>query len=204
MDRGTKLSLVTILTLIRFPMVLLFLAGALVYTASPANWLFAACMVTVIASAVTDFFDGFLARKLEVQTTFGAHVDPLMDKFFYLATLPLLIFVAAHNEHWMHASFLVVLTVLFLTRDQWVTFLRAMGSLYNVSGAAHWSGKLRTAINFPLICTVYYFEEAPWPFFHAGFVYAFEGFALLINMISIYTYTRRYWPCLRRSANVHH
>jgi len=201
-DRQYQLYLVTLLTFLRFPLVMIFFAGAIVHTWEPRNWLFFASFIALIASAVTDLFDGLLARRFDVQTEFGAHADPLMDKFFYLATFPLLVFVATINGHTSHAVFLLVLTVLFLTRDQWVTFLRAIGSIYNVSGGAHWSGKVRTALNFPLICAIYYFEEAPemiqldvWPL-----LLTFEIIGLIVNMISLYMYTSYYWPYLRKSA----
>jgi len=202
MGKAIKLRFVTLLTVIRFPLVLIFLATAIVYTFCPRTWLFVLAFTSLVASAVTDLFDGYFARRFDVETEFGAHVDPLMDKFYYLSTLPLLVFVATTNGHMTHAVLLLVLTVLFLTRDQWVTFLRSIGSLYNVSGGAHWAGKLRTCITFPLICTVYYAEEAPWPLVSRGFIYFFEAVALATNMLSLYIYTRRYWPYLKQSASI--
>ena len=203
-EKQYKLRFVTILTLLRFPLVLLFLAGAIIYTRQPRTWLFFGSFAALIASAITDLFDGFLARRFDVETDFGAHADPLMDKFFYLSTFPLLIFVACMNNHTGHAVMLLVMTVLFLTRDQWVTFLRAIGSIYGVSGCANWSGKLRTAMNFPLICAIYYFEETPpqYQFINATLLHLFEIVALIVNMISLYVYTSYYWPHLRKSAKL--
>lgn len=202
---GTQghLKLVTFLTLVRFPLVVLFFIGAIANTFKPSDTLFWAALIVLIISAVTDLFDGMLARKYGVVTTFGAHADPLMDKFFYLATMPLLVFVALRNEHVTHAVVLLVMTMLFLTRDQWVTFLRAIGSMYDMSGSAQWAGKLRTAINFPLIIAIYIYEECPLFGLPMGFIAAFEAIALLVNMISVYTYTRHYWPSLKRSASLH-
>jgi phosphatidylglycerophosphate synthase len=213
MKAGNRANLlfVTFLTFARFPLVLLFFVGAIAYAArdrQPA-WLFGLSFFALVASAVTDFFDGYFARRLKVVTKLGAHADPLMDKFFYLASLPLLVFVAARNEHFRNAAFLLVLAILFLLRDQWVTFLRSIGSMYSVSGAADWSGKLRTAINFPLICAIYYFEEAPatvpWlPRIPSVPLRVFEGIGMLVTLVSIYTYTRRYWPYLRQAAEISH
>jgi phosphatidylglycerophosphate synthase len=193
------------LTGIRFPLVLLFFAGAIVYTWPPCRqpWLFACTFACLITSAITDLFDGYFARKFNVVTKLGAHADPLMDKFFYLASLPLLVFVAAMKPgHLTHAKLLLVLTLLFLARDQWVTFLRSIGSLYNVSGSAHWSGKLRTAFNFPLICGIYYYEEAPphVQFINMYLLYACESIGVALNVVSLWLYTRRFWPCLRATA----
>jgi phosphatidylglycerophosphate synthase len=207
MSSRVKLAIVTVLTFGRFPLVLLFFGGAIAYAALPhsdhPSWLFAATFAALITSAVTDLFDGMLARRFRVETRLGAHADPLMDKFFYVATLPLLVFVAAQNQHVFHAVFLLVLTLFFLTRDQWVSFLRSIGSTYNVPGGANWSGKLRTGVNFPLICCIYHFEAAPREsqILAPWFMYSFEVLGLIVNVVSIVVYTRRYWPCLRASAS---
>lgn len=207
MSTKSKLAFVTFLTFARFPLVLIFFAGAILYTSETFRnpWLFNLTFASLIASALTDLFDGYYARKFEVVTKLGAHADPLMDKFFYLASLPLLAFVAAIKPgHMQHAKLLLTITLLFLARDQWVTFLRSIGAMYDVSGKANWSGKLRTAINFPMICVVYYFEEAPraWQFIPAWFVAAFELVALVITIVTLFIYTSHYWPYLRRSATV--
>jgi CDP-diacylglycerol--glycerol-3-phosphate 3-phosphatidyltransferase len=204
-DRGKKLAIVTALTAARLPLVLLFFVGALVYELPAWNGsyvLFAVTFMALILSSLTDLFDGYYARKWDVVTTFGAHVDPLMDKFFYLASLPLLVFVAAHNGHWPHATILLVLTLLFLARDQWVTFLRSIGAIYNVSGGAHWVGKLRTASNFPIICAIYYFECAPdaIQFLPLWLIYVAEAYALVLTLYSLWIYTANYWPYLRKAT----
>ncbi len=205
-SKKSKLAFVTFLTFVRFPLVLLFFAGAIVFNVRghAPFWLFLLTFASLVLSAVTDLFDGYFARKFKVVTQFGAHVDPLMDKFFYLASLPLLVFVTTKNGHLVYAAVMLVLTLFFLARDQWVTFLRSIGSMYNVSGKANWSGKLRTALNFPMICVVYYFEEAPE---HMQFVppfvaYAFVAVTLAITVISLFVYTEQYWPYLKKAASV--
>lgn len=204
MSKKTKLAFVTILTFVRFPLVLLFFAGAIAYVKHPLTWLFFTGFGCMIASAITDLFDGYFARKFKVVTQLGAHADPLMDKFFYLATFPLLVYVSALNGNIRHATILLILTMLFLTRDQWVTFLRSIGAIYNVSGGAAFAGKLRTSITFPLICVVYYFEEAPekYQFINDIALYTFEAVALIINTASVYIYTKRYWPYLIKATDL--
>lgn len=202
MAKRIKLGFVTALTVARFPLVLAFFAGAVVYTMRPSTSLFLLTFTMLVTSAVTDLFDGYFARRFSVQTALGVHMDPLMDKFFYLSTLPLLVFVALQNGHTNHGVFLLVLTILFLSRDQWVTFLRSIGSMYDVSGSAHWSGKVRTALNFPLICAIYLVEESPWQFIPPVAVYAFEIIGLAVNLLSAWIYTHRYWPSLKKAAEL--
>jgi len=206
MSKKTKLAFVTFLTFVRFPLVMFFFVGAIAYNTLQEKplWLFVFTFASLISSALTDLLDGYFARKFKVTTQFGAHVDPLMDKFFYLASLPLLIFLTAVNAHYRYATYILVLTLFFLARDQWVTFLRSIGSLYNISGKANWSGKLRTALNFPMICVVYYREEAPQhlQFFPDWFAYAFIIVTIVITAISLVIYNKQYWPYLRKAASI--
>ena len=96
----------------------------------------------------------------------------------------------------------------FLLRDQWVSFLRSIGAMYQVDAKANWSGKARTVISFPAVCIIYYYLEAPegylWgllPFYRwPALIYALEGLCLGINVVSIWVYTAAYWPALRKEA----
>ncbi len=202
LQKTWELAIVTCLTIARFPLILLFFVGALWNVHHPSLWLFVASTVALVLSAVTDLFDGLLARRYKVETQFGAHADPLMDKFFYLTTLPLLIYIAEKKDHHVHGTVILIMTLAFLTRDQWVTFLRSIGSIYQVSGKAHWAGKLRTAINLPLFGAMYVYEECPVPLIPPLLLYLAEAFAFLINAVSLYTYTRYYWPYLVKAATV--
>lgn len=205
MSKKHKLAFVTFLTFVRFPLVLLFFAGAVVHTYHPLPWLFWITFLALVLSALTDLFDGYYARKFGVVTTFGAHVDPLMDKFFYLASLPLLVYVMALSGKHHLASAMLLLTLIFLARDQWVTFLRSIGSIYQADGKANWSGKLRTALNFPMICIVYYVEKAPEPYnklVPPAIAYAFVLLTLGLTIMTLFVYTKQYWPYLRRSAQI--
>ncbi len=203
-EKQNKLRLVTGLTLARFPLVMLFFLVAIINIYYPCKWLFLFAVFLMASGAITDLFDGFLARKHKVETDFGAHADPLMDKMFYVVTLPVMVLIATTGTTTpdFHAILLLIITVLFLARDLWVTFLRSVGSMYNVSGCANWTGKVRTALNFPLICAIYYFLEAPegWNFIPLKLLYLVEIIALIINIYSVLVYTKHYWPQLRKSA----
>ncbi len=201
MQRHYKLGFVTLLTVVRFPLVLAFLAGALLFEFHPRPWIFWVSFVSLAVSAITDLLDGYFARRFEVETTFGAHADPLIDKFFYITTLPLLVFVATFNENITHGVVLVVLTVFLLSRDLWVTFLRSIGAADNVSGKANWAGKLRTMLNFPAICIIYFIEASPLQFIPDMALYPIEALVFIVNGVSVYIYTRRYWPSLRKSVD---
>jgi CDP-diacylglycerol--glycerol-3-phosphate 3-phosphatidyltransferase len=200
-DRRFSLLLVNALTLSRVPLVLLFVIGAVVDSFSPApTWRAAAAFISLVLSALTDLFDGVLARRLNVSTRFGALADPLTDKVFYLASLPTLLFLIARHDGWhTHSVVMLTFAILFLLRDQWVSFLRSIGSEYGADVRANWSGKLRTAIGFPVICGVYLFVVYQPFWLPLWFIYTAEAIVIGLNTISIYIYSRQYMPYLRQS-----
>jgi CDP-diacylglycerol--glycerol-3-phosphate 3-phosphatidyltransferase len=196
-----KFFLVQGLTLIRAPLIFVFLAVS-VFCGHPlpAGW-FLLAFLAMLLSALTDLFDGYLARKWRVTSRLGSYADPMLDKIFYLTTFPTLVYLASRAGQDGHARTLLVMAILFLFRDQWVSFLRSLGALHQLDAKANWSGKARTVISFPTICAVYYYLQAPahWvlqlPF---PLVYALEAASIVINLISIWVYTRHFGPALRR------
>jgi CDP-diacylglycerol--glycerol-3-phosphate 3-phosphatidyltransferase len=199
-SRRLKFLFVQTLTLVRVPLIFLFL-GVSVFCGHPLSdpW-FVVAFGAMIMSAVTDLFDGYFARKFQVASRLGGYADPMMDKVFYLTTFPTLVYLADRIGQHGHARVLLVLAILFLLRDQWVSFLRSLGALHDMSAKANWSGKVRTLISFPTICLIYYYLQAPpgWGLqVPAAVVYAAEALSMLINFISIAVYSARFWPALR-------
>lgn len=217
--RQLHLLVVNGITFIRVPFILAFLVLALVHgwgvqrhllkeAPSPSDaWAWVA-LVCLTLSALTDLFDGALARRWKVVTKFGAMCDPLMDKVFYLIVFPTLLWllpIGKPEERW-HALFMVVLTVLYLLRDQWVTFLRSVGTLYGADCAATFLGKFRTAMTFPLCGFIYlYIMLYDYPkdtmTCFRWVIYAGEAVAIFLNFWSLGVYTRNYLPYIRRSIS---
>ncbi|MEW5304616.1 MAG: hypothetical protein WDW38_009827 [Sanguina aurantia] len=54
------------------------------------TWAPLLCAVTFITAAVTDWADGYLARRMKIATVFGAFLDPVADKIMVATTLILL------------------------------------------------------------------------------------------------------------------
>jgi phosphatidylglycerophosphate synthase len=154
----------------------------------------------MLLSAITDLLDGWFARRFKVTSRLGTYADPLTDKIFYLTTFPTLVYLADRVGQWQHARVLLALTILFLLRDQWVSFLRSIGALHNLDAKANWSGKARTVISFPIICVVYYALQAPteWPWRPSiTLLYGLESLSMLVNLVSVFVCTVRFWPALR-------
>ena len=200
-----KFYFVQALTLVRVPLIFVFLAVSVFCGHPVSEFWFVVAFAAMILSAVTDLFDGYFARKFRVTSRLGSYADPMTDKVFYLTTFPTLVYLADRVGQHAHARVLLVLAILFLLRDQWVSFLRSLGALHDLSAKANWSGKARTLISFPTICVIYYYLQAPahWCFrFPDYLVYGLEGLSVAINLISIGVYTGRFWPALRAELRV--
>ncbi|HEY5915544.1 MAG TPA: CDP-alcohol phosphatidyltransferase family protein [Verrucomicrobiae bacterium] len=199
-SRILKFAFVQTLTLVRVPLILLFLGLAVFSSQPPSPRTFWSAFCAMILAALTDLFDGYFARRLRVTSRFGSYADPMVDKVYYLVTLPTLVFVAQRTGQPALARVLLLLTVIFLFRDQWVSFLRSLGAVHGLSAKANWSGKARTLISFPTICVVYFYLQAPASVplqFPLAVVYALVLISTLINVISMVVYTRAFWPALK-------
>lgn len=94
-----------------------------------------AIIIAVIA-ALTDLLDGYLARKMKVESDFGRLIDPLADKIFMLATFTMMV---AYNliPGWFF--------IIIFSREFMVTGLRTLAAGKGIVISADRWGKLKTA-----------------------------------------------------------
>jgi CDP-diacylglycerol---glycerol-3-phosphate 3-phosphatidyltransferase len=117
------------LTLSRF-----VLAAVLFALVAFEQWL--ACLVVFLVAAVTDWLDGFLARRYKLGTDLGRNLDPMADKvlvcgaFIFLLPVP-----GAVLQPWMVT--IVVLRELIITGLR--SYLEGQGAKFG----ADWFGKLK-------------------------------------------------------------
>ncbi|MDA1352945.1 MAG: CDP-diacylglycerol--glycerol-3-phosphate 3-phosphatidyltransferase [bacterium] len=103
-------------------------------------WLLTAVLIFIFV-ALTDFLDGWVARRFNQVSDLGKMMDPLADKILVLIFLPLL-------EMQMITSFPVFI---ILAREFAIMALRVMAATKGGTVvAAQFSGKLKTALTFPL------------------------------------------------------
>lgn len=194
------------LTFSRVPLIFGFMVCAL-FAHHLNCWPCAAvALLLMFLAGISDLFDGKLARKWKVVSTFGKLADPLMDKVFFIVSFPTLLWlIGVQGENRVHLVVMLVFTVLYILRDQWVTFLRAVASAYQADVSAMWLGKVRTALSFPAAGLIYLylafhaFLPEGWnnPCLYA--VYAIEAFLIALNLYSCAVYTRVYWPYMMRA-----
>ncbi len=97
------------------------------------------CSLFALAG-ITDYFDGYLARKLKVSSPFGAFLDPVADK---LVVAVALVIIAVSQPH---SAIITLCTIVIICREITISALREwMASLgRRNSVAVSWIGKWKT------------------------------------------------------------
>ena len=120
------------------PLVLLFLSLR-IETPMPflpdVSWGEAIAAIVFIIASITDFFDGYIARRDKLVTTLGKFIDPLADKVLVISAMLALIELN-RVPAWI--------VMVIITREFVVTGLRLVAAAEGVVIAASKGGKLKT------------------------------------------------------------
>lgn len=133
-------------------------------------------------AAATDFIDGWLARKWEVETVLGKFLDPLADKLIVMAALIMLI-PLGRVPAWA--------VLLILAREMVITGLRSIASSEGIVIAASKLGKYKTIYQMVAIPALmlhynfYWFFGLEWDLFRVnmhnfGIFFFYIAFALTL------------------------
>lgn len=161
MNLANKLTLLRVI-LIPFFIVCFYIPNLVVNTISVNNYLIPYAnllgLVIFLLAAITDFIDGYIARKYNMITDFGKFMDPLADKLLVTAALLILL------ENGLIAGWVVFI---ILAREFIVTGFRTIAASKGVVIAAGWLGKIKTVVQFIMISTLlllnYPFDLFNWP-----------------------------------------
>ena len=196
-----KLTIPTWLTLLRILMIpVLVLVFYL-----PYKWTnFAATAVFGLA-AITDWLDGWIARRYHQYSAFGAFLDPVADKL--MVAVALFLIVQGHPTAWMAlwAAVIVGREIAVSALREWMAEL---GQRARVKVAA--IGKIKTVAQMvALLCLLYSVSPDPQPrhdlflrdlVFHVGDWLL--AVAALLTLWSGLAYLRAAWPVLRAGEGI--
>ncbi len=155
-----------------------------------------AATVVFVVAALTDWFDGYLARKLNQTSAFGAFLDPVADKLMVAGALLLLVQLGRTNA---------VIAFVIIGREIAITALREWMAQIGASKSVAVSslGKVKTAAQMIAIPMLLY----AYPLF--GVVDTlFIGerlleIAALLTLWSMLYYLRRAWPLIKERHDLH-
>lgn len=116
-----------------------FMVTLLWYGGDVANWV---CAVLFIAASITDWFDGYFARKYHATSNLGKFMDPIADKVLVASALVMLIPSGRVGP---------VLVLILLMRDILIGGIRAVAAADRVVIDAKSAGKWKTGIQMVAI-----------------------------------------------------
>ena len=144
-----------------------------------------------ILFALTDWLDGYLARKLNQTSSFGAFLDPVADKFLVCASL--LVLVHLDRLHALVALVIIGREIAISALREWMAQIGASRSV-----AVHMLGKVKTVVQMIAIPFLLYHGHAVRPDRHAalGHVAASSSAAVLTIWSMVY-YLQKALPEIR-------
>ena len=116
MNRINIPNLITGLRILLIPVLVV------VFYTAPLDWRYLASAIVFTVAAITDWLDGYLARKMGQMTPFGAFLDPVADKLIVATSLVLLVEVHASailaGNGWLTIASVEVWRFRFLGRSK--------------------------------------------------------------------------------------
>ena len=163
---------------------------AVFYLPVPPRTMNLAATVLFVAAAVTDWLDGWLARRLGQTSAFGAFLDPVADKL--IVSVALVILVQLDRVDALIAAVIIGREITISALREWMAQMGARASV-----AVHSIGKLKTVAQLVAIPMLLYDS----PLF--GFLDVRQlgtwliWVAAVLTVWSMFYYLKRAWPVLR-------
>lgn len=110
----------------------------------PVYWGPMLCTLIFFISALSDWFDGFLARRWKQTTAFGKFLDPIADKIMIITAL---ILISEHFHIWwitVPASSIVIREIIISALREWIASSIIFKNKNNIT--VSWISKLKTFI----------------------------------------------------------
>ena len=110
--------------------------------------MFLISLVLFVIGSISDFLDGFLARKFNQESSLGKLLDPIADKILLCSLMFAIILITNDN-------FIGLMGMLILIREFWVSGLREYTAINNIQGASDVSflAKIKTTLQFIAIAS---------------------------------------------------
>ncbi|WP_017430013.1 CDP-diacylglycerol--glycerol-3-phosphate 3-phosphatidyltransferase [Vreelandella jeotgali] len=142
-------------------------------------------------AASTDWLDGYLARRWNQSTPFGAFLDPVADKLMVAVALALLI---ERFDTWL----LTLPALVIIGREIVISALREWMAEMGKRGAVavSWVGKLKTTLQMVAILVLLAYPAGHWVA-HLGIATLYG--AAILTLWSMTAYLKAAWPHLSRS-----
>jgi CDP-diacylglycerol--glycerol-3-phosphate 3-phosphatidyltransferase len=185
-----RLTLPTAVTLFRIALIPLFV----IVFYLPFSWANIAAAAIFALASVSDWVDGYLARSMQQESTFGAFLDPVADKLMVVVIIVLL--VQANPS-----IYVALPSVIIVAREITVSALREWMAQIGSSATVKVSfiGKTKTVAQmFALGFMIFSEPFLGLPIFDIGL--AIYYLAAILTILSMVIYLRAAWPVITRNS----
>ncbi len=166
------LNIPTILTIGRI--LLLPVIVAVFYFKTP--WARPLCCAIFLIAAITDWLDGYLARKWNIESEFGAFLDPVADKLMVATVLILVVEDASSVWVTLPAIIIISREITISALREWMA---SVGSRAKV--AVSYLGKLKTTMQITALAMLLYkIDLFGLPIYNIGIVALYVAAALTL------------------------
>lgn len=157
----------------------------------PFEWAHFSAMVVFVIAAITDWLDGYLARRYNAISKLGAFLDPVADKLIVAVAL---IVVAVEYQHWV----VTLATIIIIMREMAVSALREWMAFHQLSDvvAVSKTGKYKTTFQLIALSILIYGGQlfgVPW--IEIGFMLLI--IATFLTVLSLWQYARGAWTAIQ-------
>jgi cardiolipin synthase (CMP-forming) len=186
-----------ILTVLRIALIPVFVGifylpkDAMTLAAFPAHWVNLTATIVFALAALTDWLDGYWARKFNQMSGFGAFLDPVADKLMVAAALIVLVEFERIGA---------VIALIIIGREIAISALREwmanIGKSSNVAVAM--IGKIKTAAQMIAILLLLYYDSIGY--FNTKLVgQVLIVIAAILTLVSMAYYLKAAWPVMKDS-----
>lgn len=186
-----------ILTVLRIALIPVFVGifylpkDAITLAAFPAHWVNLTATIVFALAAITDWLDGYWARKFNQMSGFGAFLDPVADKLMVAAALIVLVEFERIGA---------VIALIIIGREIAISALREwmanIGKSSNVAVAM--IGKIKTAAQMIAILLLLYYDNIGH-FNTKLFGQVLIIIAAILTLVSMAYYLKAAWPVMKDS-----
>ena len=183
-----KLNLPNLLTLLR----ILLIPVIVVVFFLPFIWAPQVSALIFALAGITDWLDGYLARRWNETSRFGAFLDPVADKLMVVVALVLILQADPRLALAIPVMIIIGREIAISALREWMAELGASKHV-----AVTWLGKFKTLVQMVAIVMLLYRYPLPaLPVYDIGVVLLLVAAALTLWSMCLYLLAA--WPLLRR------
>lgn len=184
---STLTGLPNLLTLLRIILIPVFVIVFYI----PVSWAHWVAAIIFTLASLTDWLDGYLARKLEQMSPFGAFLDPVADKLLIACTL--LLVIGAKNINYITIPAMVIIgrEIVISALREWMSEIGQRASV-----TVNYIGKVKTGLQMIALILLVAFDPSTSWWGVLGFILLYV--AAILTLWSMVIYLNLAWPELMK------